>query len=120
MLDRYRIIPRFLRIDCGTETIDTATLQSTFFAYLNDLYDNAFVYNAPALPAHVYGRSPDNIPIENYWYWFHGYRGDHIADYFAAMVAQGDYITENIVHRSFLLHLFAPLVDAMLQDYRHE
>lgn len=100
-LTEHRIIPRFLRLDKGTETGKMSTLHAF-------LVDKAEIMD-DAVDSIIYGPSTSN-KIERWWRDLHERFERYFKEHLAYLLQQRYYDPHNAHHRQLMTYVFTPVI----------
>jgi hypothetical protein len=100
-LIEHRVLPRFLRLDKGTETGKMSTLH-TF------LVDKAGIMD-DAVDSIIYGPSTSN-KIERWWCDLHERFERYFKEHLAYLLQRRYYDPHNVQHRQLMAYVFIPVI----------
>lgn len=106
-IKKFRIFPRCVRTDCGSENGLVAAAQS----YLHRDNDHK---------AHMYGSSNHNQRIEAWWGQFRRLKSGFMMNFFKEMVEEGFYNCGSDIHKACAFYCFARLIQNELDECKEQ
>ena len=99
-LHEVRTLPRFIRIDCGTETRKMAAIQTYLSSKVSDLDD--------PVDSVIYGPSTTN-KIERWWKDLHERLEKYFKEQLVALLRKNLYNPHDLYHRTILAFVYIPV-----------